>query len=116
VGTACGKIFRTATVTQEGLHRPSTTNSGCSEPPDGRNSDGYRPENVLGTKSAFLRERSLGLELHIVDGLVPGLVPRPVLGACQPSPDVVDNHPQGEPPCAASDALPQRVGIDDRYL
>ena len=52
-----------------------------------RNSDEYVSEDVLATKSAFLRERSTGLDLDIVDGLVP----RPVLGPCQPpSSDVVD--------------------------
>jgi hypothetical protein len=45
-------------------------------------------KDVLATKSAFLRERSTGLDL-----LDPGdgLVPRPVLVACQPSSsDIVD--------------------------
>jgi hypothetical protein len=44
-------------------------------------------EDVLAAKSAFLRKRSTGLNLDPVDGLVP----RPVLGACQPpSSNVVD--------------------------
>ena len=52
-----------------------------------RNSDEYVSKDVLATKSAFLRERSTGLDLDPVDGLVP----RPVLGACQPpSSDVID--------------------------
>jgi hypothetical protein len=52
-----------------------------------RNSDEYVSQDVLATKSAFLRERSTGLDPDLVDGLVP----RPVLGPCQPpSSDVVD--------------------------
>ena len=45
-----------------------------------RNSDEYVSEDVLATKSEFLRERSTGLDIDLVDNLVP----RPVLGACRP--------------------------------
>ena len=54
-----------------------------------RNSDEYVSEDVLATKAAFLRERSSDLEPDLVDGLVP----RPVLVACQPpSSDVLDEN------------------------
>ena len=48
-------------------------------------------KDVLDTKSAFLRERSTGLDLYLVDH---GLVPRPIL---EPSPtDVMDDDVVGD--------------------
>ncbi|KAM6499266.1 hypothetical protein JOM56_004774 [Amanita muscaria] len=79
-----GEIFRTATVTKGDFTELQDLLKALNP---GRNADEYVPKDVLATKSAFLRERSTGLDLDLVDGLVP----RPVLGACQPSSsDVVD--------------------------
>ena len=83
-GDFFGKIFRTATVTKGDFTDLQYLLEALN--PE-RNSDEYVLEDVLATKSAFSRQRSTGLDLDLVDGLVP----RPVLGACRPpSSDVVD--------------------------
>ena len=79
-----GDIFRTATLTKGDFTDLQRLLEALN--PE-RNSDEYVAKDVLTTKSAFLRQRSAGLDLDLVGGLVP----RPVLGPCQPpSSDVVD--------------------------
>ncbi|KAF8330494.1 hypothetical protein F5887DRAFT_1000167 [Amanita rubescens] len=65
-----GKIFRTATLTK-GDFTELQCHLDALNPK--RNSDEYEAEDVLATKSAFLRERSTGLDLDLGDGLVPRL-------------------------------------------
>ena len=79
-----GDIFRTATLTKGDFTDLQRLLEALN--PE-RNSDEYVAKDVLTTKSVFLRQRSAGLDLDLVDGLIP----RPVLGPCQPpSSDVVD--------------------------
>ena len=78
-----GKIFRTATLTKSDFTELQCLLDALNPK---RNSDQYEAEDVLATKSAFLRERSTGLDLDLGNGLVP----RPVLDSPRPpSSDIV---------------------------
>ena len=63
-----GEIFRTATVTKRDFAELQNRLEALN--PE-RNSDEYVAENVIATKSAFLREKSRALDLDPGNGLVP---------------------------------------------
>lgn len=79
-----------------------------------RNADEYVSKDVLATKAAFLRERSSDVDPDLVDGLVP----RPVLVACQPpTSDVVDQDGAlGDHDIMDDDNDDSAMFIDDAHL